>query len=66
VKISKDMSLEALQDCMAPNGELVTESQASAMRALLTRDAGAYGWHTTADVEDVDWHRMRDEARHAQ
>lgn len=60
MKISPDMNLGDLIDCMAPNGEAVTETQAAAMRDLLVRDADTYGWKNTSDVEDADWHRMRD------
>lgn len=63
MKISTTMDLSQLIDCMSPNGdEAVTESQAMTMRELINRDATAYGWKSTGDIEDTDWHRMRDEA----
>lgn len=66
MKISTTMNLTALIDCMSPNGdEAVTDAQAAAMRELINRDAPAYGWKNTGDIEDSDWFRMRDEATQA-
>lgn len=63
MKISTSMNLTALIDCMSPNGdEAVTDAQAAAMRELINRDAPAYGWKSTSDIEDTDWFRLRDEA----
>lgn len=63
MKISPTMDLSHLIDCMSPNGdEAVTEAQAAAMRELINRDAPTYGWKSTGDIEDTDWHRMNAEA----
>lgn len=63
MKITPTMNLDNLTDCMSPNGdEKVTESEAAAMRDLINRDAPAYGWTSTGDIQDADWFRMRDEA----
>jgi len=63
MKISTTMHLSKLIDCMSPNGdETVTDAQAAAMRELINRDAPAYGWKSTGDIEDTDWFRLCDEA----
>lgn len=56
--ISPTMPIDQLAERVSPNGDQVSESVVSAMRALLVERAPAYGWETTSDVEDGDWFRM--------
>ena len=56
--ITPTMSLDQLAERMSPNGDDIPAPTVAAMRALLAEHAPAYGWKTTADVEDADWFRM--------
>ena len=56
--ITPTMPLDQLAERMSPNGDDIPAPVVEAMRVLLVDHAPAYGWTTTADVEDGDWFRM--------
>lgn len=59
MKIQPTMDLQELWFRMDVNGSLEFDAaEAAAMRDLIVRDAPAYEWADTADIEDVDWFRM--------
>ena len=69
MKIAADMPIGPLAELLRPSG-METDAdaeqalrEAAVMRDQLAANAAAYGWQTTSDVEDTDWHRMADAAR---
>lgn len=69
MKITRDMPIGPLAELLRPNGMETNADaeqalrEAMVMREQLAANAAAYGWQTTNDVEDTDWHRMADAAR---
>lgn len=60
MRIEPTMDLDQLAERIWVNGDWPDDylALAAVMRDALVRDADAYDWRATSDVEDVDWSRM--------